>query len=637
MTAEQFLQIVDILPEALLLLSADGTILAANHCAAERLGIAFAQLRDRPLGAWVETPPEALKQYLANCARTRQLIPGRLSWRVPDKRLLSLDCEAAAVQLPSPGAPAQVLLRLRPSGTGTRPLGTAPPSCDELGQRPMETELLVGEKRFQAILENSWEASVLLGADGVIRYASPSTPRILGYAQEEFVGRNALEGVHPDDFGRISALFAQLLQNPGARLSATYRYHHRDGSWRWLESTGTNLLEEPAVQAIVANNRDITEQREADRSKNQFLSMLAHELRNPLAPILTGLHVLRQAGSERQAREQTVNMLERQARHLSRLVDELLQVSHLQRGKIELRPELLDLARLVRTTVEDRRATLEQAGRTLTVATPEVPLWVWGDATRLVQVLQNLLENATKFTAPGGQILVRLQAEAEARQALLRVSDTGVGIEPELLPSVFDAFAPKDPSLDRSRGGLGLGLALVKGLVELHGGEVEAASAGPGQGAQFTVRLPLLEEPLALAQVPTKPTPAGERRRILVIEDNRDAADSLRLLLELLGHEVRVAYTGTQGVQAAAEWPPQVVLSDIGLPGGLNGYGVASELRRNPATAQAVLIALTGYGSDEDRRLARQSGFDRLLTKPADPDELQQLLVQPMAASVRDA
>jgi signal transduction histidine kinase len=364
---------------------------------------------------------------------------------------------------------------------------------------------------------------------------------------------------------------------------------------------------------------------EVNRHKDDFLAMLAHELRNPLASLLPSLHALRRATTPSRDRDESLDRMERQLRHLNRLVDDLLDVARLVRGTAPIRPERLDLARLVRTTVEDRRPLVEQAGLTATVQTPETPVWVQGDPTRLVQALDNLLDNAVKFSAGGGRVEVSLHTDDAGRQAVITVRDQGIGIDAEILPRLFTTFAQADRSLDRPRGGLGLGLAVVKELVDLHGGQVEAASAGPGGGATFTIRLPLQREPEALTVVPKGPSAACVRRRILVVEDSRDAAESLRLLLEMLGHEVQVAGTGPEGVQAAANWLPEVVVSDIGLPG-LDGYEVARRIRRLPGMQNALLVALTGYGSDEDRMRSRQAGFNHHLVKPADPLDLLHLL-----------
>jgi CheY-like chemotaxis protein len=319
-------------------------------------------------------------------------------------------------------------------------------------------------------------------------------------------------------------------------------------------------------------------------------------------------------------------MMERQVRHLARIVDDLLDVSRIMRGKVQLRPERLDLARLVRTAAEDHGGIFRQAGLGLDVDVPELPVWVMADSIRLAQILSNLLHNAAKFTDPGGRVSIRLTV-ASGDKAEIAVRDTGIGIGPDMLPRLFETFAQADRGLERSKGGLGLGLALVKGLAELHGGEAHAASAGPGCGAEFTVRLPVEPEPAALSETPTAPARTGKRLRILVVEDNRDAADSLRMLLELYGCEATVAYSGPDGVTAAEQWQPDVVLCDIGLPG-LDGYGVARRLRRNPSTAKARLIAVTGYGAEDDKRRSQEVGFDAHLVKPVDPAALQAVLLQ---------
>jgi signal transduction histidine kinase len=379
------------------------------------------------------------------------------------------------------------------------------------------------------------------------------------------------------------------------------------------------------VEVYRRQARADAELRRVNRARDEFLAMLAHELRNPMSPMLTGLQVLRLSGANREAAEWAVNLVERQVRHMARLVDDLLDVSRITRGRIQLRRERLDLGRLVRTTVADNRGRCDEAGVNVEVDVPETPVWVQGDPTRLSQVVYNLLSNACKFTDRGGRVEVSLTADPGMGQVELRVKDTGVGIEPEVLPQLFTPFSQADRSLERARGGLGLGLALVKGLVELNGGEVEARSEGPGKGAEFVVRLPLEGEPAALTGLPAGPPHADKPLRVLVIEDNRDAAESLRMLLDLLGHEVRVAHTGPEGVQVADQWRPDVILCDIGLPG-LDGYGVAGELKKRPSNSRTRLIAITGYGTEEDKRRALQAGYEYHLTKPADPAKLLELL-----------
>jgi PAS domain S-box-containing protein len=509
-----------------------------------------------------------------------------------------------------------------------------------LEQRELEHRLTeAGLRRFQAVIENSFEAVSMLDADGTVRYASPSTARNLGYIPEEVVGRNALDLTHPDDRPITAALFARLLQRPGGSETAAFRYRHKNGSWRWVEATWTNLLGEPSVRAVVSNYRDVTEQRElqnalhkeaerlaeAARHKDEFLAMLAHELRNPLAPLLNGVEVLELAGADPATLAETRAMLRRQARHLARLVNDLLDTSRLSQGKVRLERKPLDLAALVRTAVADRRHAAGQAGLEVVAAVPDGPVAAEADEARLTQVLTNLLDNAVKFTEAGGRVEVGLAADVAAGQAVLRVADTGVGIEPGLLTTLFEPFRQADRSLDRSKGGLGLGLALVKGLVELHGGTVEARSEGPGRGSEFVVRLPLAEVPVVPAEEAA--APAGPPLRVLVIEDLRDAADSLRILLEAKGYQVRVANSGPEGLKAARAAPFDVVLCDVGLPG-LTGLEVARALRAGPHTAAARLIAVTGYGTEEDRRLALESGFDEHLTKPVALEALLRVLAR---------
>lgn len=496
---------------------------------------------------------------------------------------------------------------------------------DRTPQRRAEEAVRASERRYRALVENAWDGVTLVAADGTVLETTPTTYRGLGYAPEEYVGRNGLDLVHPDDAPAVRSLLGQLLLQPGGKVTARYRLRHSDGSWRWVEAVGVNLLDEPAVRAVVINHRDVTEQAEADRRKDDWIAMLAHELRGPLSPVTNAVQVLVLKGPDdpdvRQARE----VIARQTQHLVRIVDDLLEVTRLLRGEVRLRRERLDLAGLVRSAAADYAPVLARVGLVLAVETPPTPVWVAGDATRLNQVLGNLLDNAVKFRDGGDRVELLLRADAGHEQAVLTVRDRGVGIEPAMLPVLFDVFAQADRGLHRPRGGLGLGLSVVRGLVQLHGGEVRAASAGPGKGAEFTVLLPTEKEPAALSMTPASPGPAVRRLRILVVEDNEDAADSLQMLLTLLGHEVRVAYTGPDGVRAATEWAPEVIISDIGLPG-LDGYGVASELRKNPATAGARMIAVTGFGSEADRKRALESGFDFHLTKPADPAALQRLL-----------
>ena len=376
---------------------------------------------------------------------------------------------------------------------------------------------------------------------------------------------------------------------------------------------------------LAARERELQERAaqlaEANKRKDEFLAMLAHELRNPLAPLRNGVAILRLKAVE-PTLTRVGEMMERQVAHLARLVNDLLDMSRVNRGRVELRSEQVDLAALVRTIVDDRRATYVAAGVSLHVDIASGPMWVQGDPARLTQTVDNLLDNAVKFNNPGGTVRVALRGDGD--EARLTVSDTGIGIAAEIVPHIFEVFAQADRSLDRRRGGLGIGLALAKRFVDLHGGSIQAQSDGVGQGATFTILLPLHHERPALVAGST-PLASGSPLRILVIEDNEDAAESLRALLELLGHAVDVAASGDAGLKLALEREPDAIVCDIGLPG-MDGYSVARALRAHARTRAVRLIALTGYGHEENRREARAAGFDDHLVKPVHPQELLRAL-----------
>jgi signal transduction histidine kinase/ActR/RegA family two-component response regulator len=370
----------------------------------------------------------------------------------------------------------------------------------------------------------------------------------------------------------------------------------------------------------------------ADRQKDEFLATLSHELRNPLAPIRNALHILRLAGADEQTRVRVVDTMERQVGNVIRLVDDLLELSRINQGRIELRKERVKLANVIRSALESSAPFVEAAGLELLVTEPAEPLLLNADPVRLIQVIANLLNNAAKFTERGGQ--VRLSARVEGSEAVISVQDTGVGIPAEMLDHIFEMFVQAEPTRDRARQGLGIGLTLVKRLVELHGGRVEARSPGPGKGSEFIVRLPAFADQRASSTgSAAKPAGADRRKsellrfRILVVDDHHDAADSLATLLRLLGHEVRVAYDGATALEVAGAFRPEVALLDIGMPG-MDGIELGTRLRHEPALGQVLLIALTGYGRDEDRRRSSEAGFNAHLVKPVDVAGLNGLLAQ---------
>ena len=367
--------------------------------------------------------------------------------------------------------------------------------------------------------------------------------------------------------------------------------------------------------------------READQRKDEFLAMLAHELRNPLAAISNATHLLDHAGAGQDNVLRLSGIIGHQVRHLSRIVDDLLDVSRVLRGKVTLRTERVDLRAVVGNALQGARPAAEARGHQVAVELPAQACWIEADATRLEQVVSNLLHNACKFTAPGGRIGLAL--ERVSGRARLRVRDSGKGIPPAMLGRIFDVFTQVDPPLDRSQEGLGVGLTLVKSLVELHGGTVEAQSGGPEPGSEFVVELPL--SPAAGAARPVSASRPGEVPvRVLVVEDNVPTGETLCELLALWGHEVRLAQDGPSALGQAAELQPDVVLLDLGLPG-MDGYEVARQLRAERAGRVLRIVALTGYGQDEDRQRTREAGFDEHLTKPVPPEVLKGVLAAPPA------
>jgi signal transduction histidine kinase/CheY-like chemotaxis protein len=404
----------------------------------------------------------------------------------------------------------------------------------------------------------------------------------------------------------------------------------------------TTILERPVrvstlistVQAALRARRRqyevrslLRRQAEADRRKDEFLALLAHELRNPLGPIRHAAKILRAKTPSPSELQWATSIIDRQAEHMSRLVEDLLDVSRISRGTIELRRERVDLAVVLKAAVEASAATVDKAGHRLKLTLPAQPLYVDGDSTRLTQVVANLVDNAAKYTDPGGRISVDAAREGDA--AVIRVEDNGIGIAPELLPRIFDMFMQAGHTLERSQGGLGVGLSLVERLIELHGGTVSARSAGPGTGSEFTIRLPVAgrtQQPLPRSAADADDTKQPHVRcRVLVVDDNQDSADSLAMLLRIMGHEVRTAHDGLEAISAAATFQPDVAILDIGLPK-LNGYDVAKRIREQPRGKDIVLVALTGWGQEDHRRRSKDAGFDHHLTKPVEFDVLEQIL-----------
>ena len=438
--------------------------------------------------------------------------------------------------------------------------------------------------------------------------------------------------VKPEDRVRLtSTIEAALARHEDYQIEFQFR-HARTGEWRWMEARGRAEYDATGRPTMLYGlGIDITDRmravealREADRRKDEFLATLAHELRNPLAPIASGLHILRTAGDNPQVATTAREIMERQVTQMVRLVDDLLDVARITTGKVELRCEPLDLADAVKDAVETSRPLLEKNGQPLTVSLPDTPVHANADRTRLAQVFANLLNNSAKFSDRGQPISIALAREGD--NAVVRVRDAGVGIAPDALPKIFDMFGQAEGDASRKSGGLGIGLSLVKRIAEIHGGSVSAHSAGIGHGSEFVVRIPAsaVQRPAAQHDQPAMSVPVS-KRRILVVDDNTDAAESLAALLSINGHETRLAHDGLQAVEEARAFKPDVVFLDIGMPA-LDGHETARRIRQEPWGKNMVLVALTGWGQSEDRRRSQEAGFNHHLVKPADPTVVAKLI-----------
>ena len=514
-------------------------------------------------------------------------------------------------------------------GANRQPLRVLGACQDVTEARAREAEVLEAREQLQFVTDTMAAQVAHCSRDMRYVWVSRAYAAARGYGPEQLSGRKISEILGEQVFASIQPHIERALR--GERFSYEQQVDYLDRGPTWVEAHYDPTFDADGrpdgwvgvVVDIDARRRAEEALRDADRRKDDFLALLAHELRNPLAPIRNSVHLLALTAPHDPRLAKACDTIERQVAHMARLLDDLLDVSRITRGKVLLSQETLDLGANVRATAEDLRGLLEAQGLGLAVSLPAEPLPVTGDPTRLAQIVGNLLQNAKKFSDPGGHVTVSAR-RAEDGAVLVTVADDGIGIPPEMLPRLFEPFSQADSGLGRRGGGLGLGLALVRQLAELHGGSVEAASAGRGHGSTFTVRLPLATAP-GSATPRAAPRPARRPRRVLVVEDNVDGAESVRLLLEAFGHQVVVAHTGADALDAARTARPEIVLCDIGLPGAMDGYAVGRALR-GEAGSRVRLVALSGYGQREDKARALAAGFDRHVTKPLDPAQLDVLL-----------
>jgi PAS domain S-box-containing protein len=503
-------------------------------------------------------------------------------------------------------------------------------------RRLAEQALRESEIRFRQLADAMPQIVWTARPDGYTDYFNERWYELTGEPRDVSGDESWLPALHPDDLERTITTWQESVSS-GSPYTIEYRLRdHRTDEYRWhlgralpARDTAGNITkwfgsctdihaQKLTAQALV----------DADRRKDEFLAMLSHELRNPLSPIVTAAHVLKSRCAQEPLIQRQCAVIQHQIRNMSRLLDDLLDLSRVTHGTVQLQKEPLDLSALARQAIEATRELVRVREHTLEVDLSDTPLPVTADRLRLEQVMVNLLNNAAKYTDPGGQITVRTFRDRD--EVVLQVADTGIGMSAELLPRIFDLFTQGERGLDRSQGGLGIGLTLVKNLIELHGGSVRVESPGAGRGSRFTVRLPAERQP---RNVPASSRVAaangavgsGRVRRVLIVDDNRDGAEALAELLGLWKYDTRVAFDGGSALALAADYRPDAVILDIGMPG-MDGYETARRLREDSSLRSARLIALTGYGRSEDRERARSAGFDVHLTKPLDPQAIHDIL-----------
>ncbi len=500
-----------------------------------------------------------------------------------------------------------------------------------------ESELRQAEERMRSVVDHVVDGIITIDERGNIQSFNPAAEKLFGFSKDEVLTQNVKmlmpEPYHAQHDGYISS----YTQTGIARIIGSGREvvgqrkdkstfpmelavsEFRIGAHRFFTGIVRDITQRKELELELRER--VNELAEADRQKNEFLAMLGHELRNPLAPIRNAVHLMKMPGAAADTVIQARDMMERQLQQLVRLVDDLLDVSRIVRAKIDLRKEPVELTQALTRAVETAQPVIDARGHQLKTSIPLGAIYVEGDLIRLAQVVANLLTNAAKYTPEAG--VLHLDVEKDRNHVCISVRDSGVGIDPELLPRIFDLFVQGDHTLARSQGGLGIGLTLVKRLVDMHGGTIEALSLGKGTGSQFTVRLPLLHgDPASFKSLSTGIVVNNQtKRRVLVVDDNVDAAESIAMILRITGHEVLCIYDGPSVLKTVQNYRPEVVIIDIGLPG-MSGYEVARQLRSIPECSHLALVAVTGYGQENDRATAHSAGFDSHMTKPVDPDAL---------------
>ena len=613
-TTQDYVDFYHFSPVGYVTLDSEGIILKANMTLATLFGMEKQDVINKPFSDFVLDTDQDIfylyRQEVVACEHSKSC----------ELRLRGKSGDVVWVKLDGPFKTAQK----------DRVLSLALTEINRL--KEIEALLIKSESSLRAIFDNVLDGIIKINEHGIIESINAATENLFGYSREALLGSTISQLLPKLDWCAYKNKLTHCRGSSASKIAGIRQELDglkKDGSWFPIV-LGISEISTAQPHFFIITVHDITESKqaeialqEADRRKNEFLALLGHELRNPLAPIRNAVQVLKTKSASDPTLEWCSMIIDRQLSHMTQLIDDLLDVARIMQDKITLKMACFDFAEIVDYAIETSSPLLEARKQELIVSRPKTPLWIKGDRVRLTQVLANLLNNAAKFSDEGGKITLKLMEEAG--QALIKIQDTGAGISADMLPSIFDLFTQDDPSLARSQGGLGVGLTLARRLVELHGGTLSAASAGKSKGSEFTVCLPLANAPSANKAPQPDALPATATLRVLVVDDYADVAESLALLLQIQGHDVETADCGLKAIEKARSFRPQVVLLDIGLPD-ISGYEVAKRLRELPETRQAFLIAISGYGGPEYVEQAKSSGFDEHLLKPLDPLKLSALL-----------
>ena len=623
---ERMRSVVDHVVDGIITIDAHGTITTFNPAAERIFGYTSAEMTGQNVRALMPEPYQSEHDgYIANYLRTGQA------------KIIGIGREVTGRRKDGSAFPMELAISEFHLGTERYFTGIV---RDITERKQSERELRDAEERMRSVVNHVVDGIITIDEHGHIDSFNPAAEKIFGYERGEVLGRN-VKMLMPEPYhSEHDSYISNYVSTGRAKIIGIGREvtgRRRDGSTFPMELavSAFHIGQRRYFTGIV---RDITERKRlqdelqqrlsdlanANLQKNEFLAMLSHELRNPLAPLRNALSLLKRGSVADADRDGLHDMMERQLQQLVRLVDDLLDVSRIIRGKIDLRREDLDLRRAVHHAVETAQPVMEANGQAVNVSIPTAPLLIWGDPVRLAQAISNLLTNAAKYSH--SSMPIELVLRSENGDAVVSVKDRGVGIPPHLLPRIFDLFVQGEHALARTQGGLGIGLTLVRRIVELHEGSVSAANV-PGGGSEFTLRFPAhAEQPAAeRPHALTTSRHAGLARRVLVVDDNVDAAESIAMLLRLFGHQVRCEYDGRSALDAVRRYRPDVILLDIGLPE-VDGYEVARQIREMDDLRGTHIVAVTGYAQEEDRKRSQAAGFDHHLTKPVDPEALQSFL-----------